>query len=98
MKNNLFVQLTVSNNNNICSLTTCNQLTQQPSNTSSKKVSGDQLKSVLHSVPPDCNKTLPVNAKRTRSRIFFNVRKWTKSTQSIFLSVKYHSLKPVLFT
>ena len=49
--------------NNMSSITACNQLTQQPSSTSCKQVQGDQLKSVLRSVSPGCNKTLPVNAK-----------------------------------
>ena len=49
--------------NNIWSVTTCNQLTQQPSCISCKQVRGVQLKSVLCSVPPDGNKTLPVYAK-----------------------------------
>ena len=57
--------------NNMSSVTTCNQLTQQPSSISCIKVQGDQHKSVLRSVPPDYNKTLLVNAKGTRSRIYF---------------------------
>ena len=91
--------------NNMSSLTACNQLTQQPSSTSCKQAQGDQLKSVPRSVSLDSNKTLPVNAKRTSSRkflsffpLFFNVRQCTKSTQSVFLSIIYHSLNPTLFT
>ena len=82
------------------SLIACNQQTQQPSSTSCKQDQGDQLKSILHSVPRDCNKTLPVNAKRTRSRkflsfffiYFFNTRQCTKYRQSVFLKIIYHSL------
>jgi hypothetical protein len=52
------------------SLTTCKQLTQQPSTTSSKNVSGVQLKSVLLSLSPDCNKTLPNYVKGPVPEIF----------------------------
>ena len=53
------------------SITTCNQLTQQPSSTSCTQVQGVQLKSVLRSVSPDCNKTLPVYAKWPVPEFFF---------------------------
>jgi len=69
------------------SLTTCNQLTQQPSSTSSKNFKGIQLKSVLHSMSPDCNKTLPVYAKEQFQKIYhffiFNNTPCTESRQSV---------------
>jgi hypothetical protein len=57
-------------NNNISSITACNLLTQQPSNTYCKQVQGDQLKSVLRSLSPDCNKTTPVNERESVSDSF----------------------------
>jgi len=53
------------------SVPTCNQLTQKPSGTSCKQAQRDQLKSVLHSVAPDYNKTIPVKAKGTSFRYLF---------------------------
>jgi len=35
--------------------------------------------------------------KETGQDFFFNMTQWTKSRQSAFLSVIYHSLNPVLF-
>ena len=82
--------------NNMSSVPTCNQLTQNPLVHPANKL--NEINSNQFFI--QCHQTtikLYLSMQREPvSDICFNTRQWTKSRKSVFLSVIYHSLNPVL--